>query len=137
MAGSYSNLIVLDAPLTKAEMCELWTLCDVFVSAPVYDGYSNAVFFGDMTRDGRLHPHQADDFLEHRGGFSTSRVICRLGGFALRRPLLLGLDAWLLFTLRTFAWRLRLPAPGFRSIASSSCAPAARFRTLGFVGAFV
>jgi glycosyltransferase involved in cell wall biosynthesis len=42
----FENVVFERHSLTRDELCELWTLTDVFVSAPVYDGYSNAVAEG-------------------------------------------------------------------------------------------
>ncbi len=43
---TYPQFSLVRTAIDREEMCRLWSLTDVFVSAPVYDGYSNALSEG-------------------------------------------------------------------------------------------
>ncbi|MEM7511010.1 MAG: glycosyltransferase [Bacteroidota bacterium] len=46
MESQYPNLYIAWDLIPREEVCALWNLVDVFISAPVYDGYSNALSEG-------------------------------------------------------------------------------------------
>ncbi len=46
MMSLYPNFHFQEAVILRREVIELWSLVDVFISAPLYDGYSNAVAEG-------------------------------------------------------------------------------------------
>ncbi len=43
LTTQYANFRLVDRPVPREEMGVLWSLTDIFVSAPVYDGFSSAV----------------------------------------------------------------------------------------------
>ena len=43
LAAEFEDFHYQTELLPRTEVCELWSQVDVFISAPVYDGYSNAV----------------------------------------------------------------------------------------------
>lgn len=46
LEAKYPNLHIAWDLIPRKEVCALWNLVDVFISAPVYDGYSNALSEG-------------------------------------------------------------------------------------------
>lgn len=46
LEAAFPQFSLIRTAIPREEMCRLWTLTDVFVSAPVYDGYSNALSEG-------------------------------------------------------------------------------------------
>ncbi len=46
LEAAFPQFSLIRTAIPREEMCRLWTLADVFVSAPVYDGYSNALSEG-------------------------------------------------------------------------------------------
>lgn len=83
LAGRYEQFTYVPQILPREQVLQLWNLCDVMISAPVYDGYSNALsearYMGvvpvvnDIPASHELIVHQQNGWIVE-GAFTPDRL---------------------------------------------------------------